>query len=223
MRLNLKAANFRLFGPDETASNRLDASFEVSGKVWLDGVQEERNNHLSADQQRTGQPRPARVGNRIDFRQLDIDLFQHLSGQRQHTPDMVAAGVFRRDAAVSLMHVDLAEQRVRQQARHATARGIDQRHASLVTTRFESKYKHCSSLVRASARSAGGCRASAQEERPWKPSSPARAARLALPDRRRRAARRGPSAYCPSLHCTLGAASHSPPGVAPFDTSGRTE
>ncbi|MDP2448202.1 phosphoketolase [Polaromonas sp.] len=49
MRLNLKAANFRLFGPDETASNRLDAVFEVSGKVWLDSVDEERDNHLSAD------------------------------------------------------------------------------------------------------------------------------------------------------------------------------
>ena len=49
MRLNLKAANFRLFGPDETSSNRLDAVFEVSGKVWLDGVQEERDNHLSAN------------------------------------------------------------------------------------------------------------------------------------------------------------------------------
>jgi xylulose-5-phosphate/fructose-6-phosphate phosphoketolase len=49
MRLNLKAANFRLFGPDETASNRLDAVFEVSDKVWLDGVHEERDNHLSAN------------------------------------------------------------------------------------------------------------------------------------------------------------------------------
>ncbi len=49
MRLNLKAANFRIFGPDETASNRLDAVFEVSGKTWLDGVQDERDNHLSAD------------------------------------------------------------------------------------------------------------------------------------------------------------------------------
>ncbi len=27
--------NFRLFGPDETASNRLDAAFEVSERVWL--------------------------------------------------------------------------------------------------------------------------------------------------------------------------------------------
>ena len=49
MKLNLEAANFRIFGPDETASNRLDAVYEVSGKVWLDGVQEERDSHLSAN------------------------------------------------------------------------------------------------------------------------------------------------------------------------------
>jgi xylulose-5-phosphate/fructose-6-phosphate phosphoketolase len=35
MKLNLANANFRLFGPDETASNRLDAVFEVSGKAWM--------------------------------------------------------------------------------------------------------------------------------------------------------------------------------------------
>src|ERR1700747_1720821 len=32
MKLNLANQNFRLFGPDETASNRLDAVYEVSGK-----------------------------------------------------------------------------------------------------------------------------------------------------------------------------------------------
>ncbi|MET0331212.1 MAG: phosphoketolase family protein [Dyella sp.] len=35
MRLNLDSANFRLFGPDETASNRLDAVYQVSEKTWL--------------------------------------------------------------------------------------------------------------------------------------------------------------------------------------------
>jgi xylulose-5-phosphate/fructose-6-phosphate phosphoketolase len=35
MKLNLGKANFRLFGPDETASNRLDAVYEVSGKEWM--------------------------------------------------------------------------------------------------------------------------------------------------------------------------------------------
>jgi len=34
--LNLGHANFRLFGPDETASNRLDAVYEASGKTWLE-------------------------------------------------------------------------------------------------------------------------------------------------------------------------------------------
>ncbi len=39
MRRNLDAQNFRLFGPDETASNRLDAVFDVSGKAWMAEVE----------------------------------------------------------------------------------------------------------------------------------------------------------------------------------------
>ena len=35
MKLNLEAQNFRLFGPDETASNRLEAVYQVSGKAWM--------------------------------------------------------------------------------------------------------------------------------------------------------------------------------------------
>jgi xylulose-5-phosphate/fructose-6-phosphate phosphoketolase len=35
MKLNLPSRNFRLFGPDETASNRLEAVLEVSGKAWM--------------------------------------------------------------------------------------------------------------------------------------------------------------------------------------------
>jgi xylulose-5-phosphate/fructose-6-phosphate phosphoketolase len=48
MKLNLAAANFRIFGPDETASNRLDAVFEVTAKQWMDSVQD-GDNHLAAD------------------------------------------------------------------------------------------------------------------------------------------------------------------------------
>ena len=48
MKLNLAAGNFRIFGPDETASNRLEAVFDVSGKAWLDDVRE-GDNHLSAN------------------------------------------------------------------------------------------------------------------------------------------------------------------------------
>jgi xylulose-5-phosphate/fructose-6-phosphate phosphoketolase len=35
MKLNLDTRNFRVFGPDETASNRLDAIYEVTGKAWM--------------------------------------------------------------------------------------------------------------------------------------------------------------------------------------------
>jgi xylulose-5-phosphate/fructose-6-phosphate phosphoketolase len=34
MKLNLEQRNFRIFGPDETASNRLDAVLDVTGKTW---------------------------------------------------------------------------------------------------------------------------------------------------------------------------------------------
>ena len=40
MKLNLDQQNFRLFGPDETASNRLEAVYEVSGKEWMADVQD---------------------------------------------------------------------------------------------------------------------------------------------------------------------------------------
>ena len=35
MKLNLPERNFRVVGPDETSSNRLDALFEVTDRVWL--------------------------------------------------------------------------------------------------------------------------------------------------------------------------------------------
>jgi len=39
MKLNLEKQNFRLFGPDETASNRLEAVYEVSVKEWMADVE----------------------------------------------------------------------------------------------------------------------------------------------------------------------------------------
>ncbi|HEX9078118.1 MAG TPA: phosphoketolase family protein [Desulfuromonadaceae bacterium] len=39
MRSNMD--NFRVFGPDETASNRLEAIYEVTGKTWLEGARPE--------------------------------------------------------------------------------------------------------------------------------------------------------------------------------------
>jgi len=38
MKLNLDAKNFRVFGPDETASNRLDHLYEVTEKGWMEPI-----------------------------------------------------------------------------------------------------------------------------------------------------------------------------------------
>jgi xylulose-5-phosphate/fructose-6-phosphate phosphoketolase len=37
--LNAEARNFRIMGPDETASNRLDAVFEVTERVWMEPIE----------------------------------------------------------------------------------------------------------------------------------------------------------------------------------------
>jgi xylulose-5-phosphate/fructose-6-phosphate phosphoketolase len=47
-RLNADHRNFRLFGPDETASNRLDATYNATGKVWEAAI-EPVDEHLSRD------------------------------------------------------------------------------------------------------------------------------------------------------------------------------
>lgn len=46
MKLNLDSKNFRIFGPDETASNRLDAVFEVTDRAWDAKILPE-DDHLS--------------------------------------------------------------------------------------------------------------------------------------------------------------------------------
>jgi len=38
MKRNFDHANFRVFGPDETASNRLDAVFQATDKVWMEPI-----------------------------------------------------------------------------------------------------------------------------------------------------------------------------------------
>jgi xylulose-5-phosphate/fructose-6-phosphate phosphoketolase len=38
IRLNAENRNFRLMGPDETASNRLDAVFEATDRVWMEDI-----------------------------------------------------------------------------------------------------------------------------------------------------------------------------------------
>jgi xylulose-5-phosphate/fructose-6-phosphate phosphoketolase len=48
MKRNGESKNFRVFGPDETASNRLDALFEVTNKVTMESI-EPTDEHLSRD------------------------------------------------------------------------------------------------------------------------------------------------------------------------------
>ena len=48
MRLNDDHKNFRIFGPDETASNRLSAVFEATNRTWTEGVLSS-DDHLAPD------------------------------------------------------------------------------------------------------------------------------------------------------------------------------
>jgi len=49
MTANLAARNFRVFGPDETSSNRLDALFEATGRTWVAEQLPDDDEHLSPD------------------------------------------------------------------------------------------------------------------------------------------------------------------------------
>jgi len=48
MKLNKETRNFRVVGPDETASNKLDALFEVTNRAWMAEIIPE-DDHLSPD------------------------------------------------------------------------------------------------------------------------------------------------------------------------------
>jgi xylulose-5-phosphate/fructose-6-phosphate phosphoketolase len=48
MKLNAEHQNFRIMGPDETLSNRLDAVFEVTDRVWMETILS-TDEHLSTD------------------------------------------------------------------------------------------------------------------------------------------------------------------------------
>ena len=48
VKLNAAARNFRIMGPDETSSNRLDAVFEATERVWMEGI-EPYDVHLAHD------------------------------------------------------------------------------------------------------------------------------------------------------------------------------
>ena len=76
----------------------------------------QRIGEAGADQQRAGQPRPLRVGDRSQRRQAQPGFGQHPPGQRYHPPDVVARRQFRHDAAVFGVHRHLGMHCLRQQA-----------------------------------------------------------------------------------------------------------
>jgi xylulose-5-phosphate/fructose-6-phosphate phosphoketolase len=49
MAANMDTRNFRVFGPDETASNRLDALFEVTGRTWMGETEADDDENLSPE------------------------------------------------------------------------------------------------------------------------------------------------------------------------------
>jgi len=49
MASNAEAKNFRVFGPDETASNRLASLFEVTGRSWMAETEPDDDEELAAD------------------------------------------------------------------------------------------------------------------------------------------------------------------------------
>lgn len=49
MKLNMKTQNFRVVGPDETASNRLEALFEVTGRTFNGTIYPSDDDYLSPD------------------------------------------------------------------------------------------------------------------------------------------------------------------------------
>ena len=79
----------------------------------------QRAGHASPHQQRPCQARPPGVGHHIHISKALARFGQNGLGQGQHTADMVAAGQLGHHAAIRLVHVDLAVQRMRQQGGHS--------------------------------------------------------------------------------------------------------
>ena len=95
-----------------------------------------------AHQQRPGQPRAGGERHTVELLRGSAGLAHHLAHQRQQPAHMVAAGQLRHHAAVGGMHVDLAVQRLAEQALF----GVEDGHAGLVTAGFDAQYAHGDSL-----------------------------------------------------------------------------
>ena len=67
----------------------------------------------------TCQARPAGVSHHVHICQALACFGHHGLGEREHPADMVAAGQLGHHAAIRLVHLDLAVQRMRQQGGHS--------------------------------------------------------------------------------------------------------
>ena len=91
-----------------------------------------------ADQQRADQSGTGRVGDRVDVAGRALRLVQYLADQRQHALDVIARGQFRHHAAIHAVLLDLAEQRIGQQA----ALAVVERDTGFVAGGFQSQHSH---------------------------------------------------------------------------------
>ena len=64
----------------------------------------------------TDQPGTRGISDRIDLGRHAVSFSQHLTNQGQHALDVVTRGQLRHHPAIGTVQVDLAEQRVGQQA-----------------------------------------------------------------------------------------------------------
>ena len=90
--------------------------------------------HASPHQQGTRQAGTSGVGHHIHVRQHQPGRLDDLTRQRQNALNVVTACQFRHHAAVSLVHVDLAVQGMRQQTRRFAAGRVDNSHTGFVAT-----------------------------------------------------------------------------------------
>ena len=90
--------------------------------------------HAGPHQQGSRQARTPGVSHHIHVRQHQPGCADHLARQRQDTLNMVTACQLRHYAAVSLVHVDLAVQCMRQQARRFAASSVNNSHTGFIAT-----------------------------------------------------------------------------------------
>jgi hypothetical protein len=103
--------------------------------------------HARAHQQRPGQARAAGVGHHIHLARAAARLGSTWVRQRQHAPDVVAAGQLGHHAAIGLVHVDLAVQRMGQQSGHTGPRCRHQGHTGFVAGRFDAQHQACGRIM----------------------------------------------------------------------------